>query len=84
MAAAQATPPRHSHAPGLSLWIGTALILMGVAVNLLAASQHARRLRAINRGEPLPDERWPLGIVVALLLGLLGAVMAAYLVFVSP
>ena len=55
-----------------------------VAVNVLAASQHATRLRFIKRGEPLPDERWPLGIVVAVLLGLLGAVMAAYLVFVAP
>jgi putative membrane protein len=84
LAAAGTAVITHTHAPGLSLWIGTALILMGVAVNVLAASQHATRLRFIKRGEPLPDERWPLGIVVAVLLGLLGAVMAACLVFVAP
>lgn len=43
--------------PGLSLWIGSVLILLGVAVNALAAFQHHRFLRQIDRGEPYRPPR---------------------------
>src|SRR5580704_8641838 len=35
---------------GLSLWFGTALIAIGVLVNLFAAWQHARLVRELDRG----------------------------------
>src|ERR1700704_5272211 len=38
-------PPTHG-----SLWFGTALVLMGVIVNLLAALQHTRLVRQLRTG----------------------------------
>jgi putative membrane protein len=75
-----ATPGHH---PGLSLWIGTALVLLGVAVNLLAAAQHARFLRRLRQGEPLLPPRWSLAVAVAVVLAILGGGMTAYLVGVG-
>src|SRR5262245_47314743 len=50
LAAAGHTPPPTS--TGLSLWIGTGLVLLGVGVTGLAAAQHSRFLHRLNRGEP--------------------------------
>src|SRR5262249_37271410 len=40
-----------SSSPGLSVWFGTALILMGVAANVLAAWRHRQLVRQLDRGE---------------------------------
>jgi len=64
---------------GLSLWIGTALVVLGVAANLLAARQHAQFLRHMRQGSPQPMARWPLGIVISLLLAILGLGIVGYL-----
>ena len=79
-AAGQRAP---GHSTGLSLWIGTALVVLGVAVNLLAAGQHVRFLRRLERGEPYRPVSWSLGVVVAVLLAGVGFGMAAYLVGVG-
>lgn len=68
---------------GLSLWIGTALVLLGVTVHVLAAAQHVRFLRRLERGEPLQVSRWPLGIIVSAILAVLGLGMTAYLLLQS-
>jgi putative membrane protein len=73
--------PRHSS--GLSLWIGTALVVLGIAVTLLAAAQHWRILQRLNRGEDYIAPRWSLGLVISVALAILGAGMVAYLFFVS-
>ena len=39
---------------GLSLWLGTALIVVGVFVFLLSARHHLRLLRELSRGGPTP------------------------------
>jgi putative membrane protein len=70
----------HLPSTSLSLWIGTTLVLLGVLVNLLAAVQHVRFLQRLERGEPQPITKWPLGVVVAVILALVGAGMAVYLV----
>jgi putative membrane protein len=69
--------------PGLSLWIGTGLVLLGVAVNLLAAWQHWRIERELY---PSAQRRWPriaLALAVAVLLGAIGIAMAVYLVAID-
>ncbi|HUY35110.1 MAG TPA: DUF202 domain-containing protein [Pirellulales bacterium] len=71
------TKPAHS--TGLSLWIGIALVVLGVAANLLAARQHATFLRRMRMGVPHPVGRWPLAIVVSLLLATLGLGIVGYL-----
>ena len=64
---------------GVSLWVGTTLVLLGVAVNLLAAFKHWSTVRRLDRGQPIRFGPLSLGIVVALLLGLLGTLIAGYL-----
>ena len=77
----QAAPLKAS--TGLSLWIGTALILLGVLVNLLVSAEHLRLMRQVQSGPPYGVRSWLLGIGVALVLALLGIAMAVYLVFVG-
>jgi putative membrane protein len=69
------------HSTGVSLWVGTTLVVMGVAVNLLSAWQHARLLQRFKRGEGFQAPRWSLGIVVAIILAALGVLMALNLTF---
>jgi uncharacterized membrane protein YidH (DUF202 family) len=59
--------------------VGTALVILGVGVNLLAALQHYRILQRLNRGEPYQAPAWSLGIAVSLVLAVLGMVMVVYL-----
>jgi len=71
------------HSTGLSLWIGIVLVLAGVTTTLLAAVQHGRFLRRLNRGKPYVAPRWSLGIIVALGLAAIGLWMALYLLGVG-
>ena len=64
---------------GLSVWIGTALVLFGVAVTLLAAVQHVRLLGRLERGEPYRPSRWSLGVIVSLILAAVGIGITGYL-----
>ncbi len=68
---------------GLSLGIGTALVLLGITANLLAAGQHARFLRRLERGEPYRPPRWSLGIIVSVVLAGIGVLITAYLLLLS-
>ena len=71
------------HSTGVSLWIGIALVVLGVAVLLLAARQHRVVLRQLEHGEPLLPPSWSLGVVLAVLLAIIGAAMVVYLTVVS-
>jgi putative membrane protein len=79
LAAVRNAPSPHS--TGFSLWIGTTLVLLGVVVQWLAAYLHWRNVARLQRGETLQFRPISLGMVIALVLGLLGAMMAIYLVF---
>jgi len=78
LAAVRDVPPHHSS--GLSLWVGTTLVILGVAVNVAAAVKHWYTVRRLERGRPLRFRAWSLGMVVALLLGLLGVLTTTYLI----
>jgi putative membrane protein len=82
VAAASATAP-HRHT-GLSLWGGMALVVLGVVVNVAAAARHWRTIRGLERGRPVGFQPWSLGMVVAVLLGLFGLLLTAYLIFGLP
>jgi putative membrane protein len=76
-------PLRPNAAPpptGFSLWIGTALILLGVAANVMASIGHYQFLRRLERGEPERPARWSLAVIVSVVLAVSGAVMAVYLI----
>jgi putative membrane protein len=79
LASVEGAPSQHRL--GVSLWVGTTLVLLGVAVNLLAAARHWNTVNRLDRGQPLRFSRLSLGIVVALLLGFLGLSIAGYLLF---
>lgn len=72
-------PPSSS---GLSLWFGTALIAVGVIVNLSAARQHFRLVRQLDTGTPPSARSLGRNVVIALFLALVGLAMAIYLVSV--
>jgi putative membrane protein len=66
-------------AAGLSLWIGTGLLLLGVAVNILSAVQYAKFAARLEQGEPYRPPRWSLGIAAAAALAVIGLGMVLYL-----
>jgi len=67
---------------GLSFWFGTALILLGVIVNILSARHHLRLVQDLNRGGSLVNRPSSLAVVVAVLLAVGGLAMAIYLLSV--
>jgi putative membrane protein len=73
----------HQHSTGWSLWIGTALIGLGVAVSLLASFEYYHFVRWSKQGRTYMPRTALLAVVVAVILALLGIVMALYLILVS-
>lgn len=73
----------HPRSTGWSLWIGTALIALGVAVSLVAAFEYYRFGRLSKQGITYIPRTALLAVLVALILAILGIVMAVYLILVS-
>jgi uncharacterized protein (DUF302 family)/uncharacterized membrane protein YidH (DUF202 family) len=67
---------------GQSLWFGTALIAVGVVVNLFAGWQHARLVRDLDRGGVLRPRPAAPAVAIALFLALVGLAMTIYLISV--
>ncbi len=74
----QHAPPARSY--GLSLWFGTALIAVGVVVNLFAGWRHVQLVRELDRGEPGHSRHSTRTVAIAWFLALVGLAMAIYLV----
>jgi putative membrane protein len=72
--------PVHQHS-GVSLGLGTTLVIFGVLVNFYAAIRHWQTVRRLGRGETLHFDPWSLGTWAAIFMGLLGVATAAYLLF---
>ena len=77
--ARSSTAPQHN---GLSLWFGTALIIVGVAVNGIAGWRHLRLVRELNRGQTSGSRSGLHTFAVAILVALVGLAMAVYLISV--
>src|SRR5262245_39540319 len=60
---------------GMSLWLGTTMVGLGVAVNLLAAWHHLPFLR-LREGEEVAMRRGRLSILFCLVLAVLGVITA--------
>ena len=69
-------PSRPAHAPGLSMWTGTSLIAIGVAVQVAAALNHIRVIGRLNRSQDVVGHPAYTGITVAFALAVVGLVMA--------
>ncbi len=67
---------------GLSLWFGTALIALGVLVNVVAGWHHLRLIRQLDRGETNHPHAAAQAVAAAFLLALIGVAMAIYLISV--
>jgi len=72
-------PQSHS---GLSLWFGTALVAMGVIMEIAATIRHLKLVRQLQSGEPFQLGASRTAIAVAVLLALTGLALCAYLIFV--
>jgi putative membrane protein len=73
------------HAPsaqanGLSLWFGTALIAVGVLVNIFSGWQHARLVRELDRRESVHSRPAAPAVAIALFLAVVGLAMTIYLI----
>jgi uncharacterized protein (DUF302 family)/uncharacterized membrane protein YidH (DUF202 family) len=77
---AEQVPGERSY--GLSLWFGTALIVVGVVVNLVSGWQHARLIHELDRGQAAPRRPSTPAVAVAVFLAVVGLAMAIYLVSV--
>jgi uncharacterized protein (DUF302 family)/uncharacterized membrane protein YidH (DUF202 family) len=73
-------PPASSY--GVSLWFGTALIAVGVTVNLSSSWRHIRLVRELDQGEAGCSRSLAPTVATALFLALVGLAMAIYLVSV--
>jgi uncharacterized protein (DUF302 family)/uncharacterized membrane protein YidH (DUF202 family) len=67
---------------GVSLWFGTALIAVGVIMNLTSAWQHVRLVRQLDRGDANSSRSLSPAVATALFLALVGLAMAIYLISV--
>jgi putative membrane protein len=67
---------------GMSLYFGTALLLLGVAAIVLSAWEHHRLLKRWNQGELYQPPQRSAGLYVAGALALIGVGMTWYLLFV--
>jgi len=62
---------------------GTCLIFLGIAVLLIAVRNHQHTVDRLMRGElPMPS-RWPVSIILSLILAGLGTGIAIYLTLVA-
>ena len=72
-----------SGSSGLSLWFGTALIAVGVIMNVFAGWHHLRLIRELDLGETAHSRPSSQAVAIAFLLAMVGLAMAIYLVSVG-
>lgn len=68
---------------GVSLWAGTALVLIGVAVDVLSSLRYVRIVRALNEGRDVTGRPSTMGITIALILAVIGVAVAIYLLLMK-
>jgi putative membrane protein len=68
--------------PDGSLWLGVALVLLGVLVTLWAARRHARLMHRLRTGTWTPDHTSRSAIAAAIALAVVGLAVTAYLMLV--
>ena len=77
----QANQPNVKTTPlGLSSWFGTALIALGVIINIVCARNYSRLIQTLNSGQPPMNRPSWLAMTVAFLLSVVGLAMAVYLI----
>jgi putative membrane protein len=77
-----------SHAPavksyGFSIWVGTAMVFVGVFVSLSSALRHIQIIGRLNRGEDVVGRPSYTAVAVALMLAIVGLAMVVFLIAVD-
>jgi putative membrane protein len=72
----------HHSGHSISLWIGIALVALGVLLNLAALGRYRRYLQQLAQGI-IPEASPRLETAVAIVLSLIGVVAVLYLLFVA-
>jgi len=67
---------------GLSLWFGTALIVIGVGALIFSSLRYLRTVRDFNLGRDTYQRPLASALVIAVILALVGVAMAIYLLMV--
>jgi putative membrane protein len=70
------------HSTGVSLWLGTALVVLGVVVDVTATVSHFREVKQLRDGTWVAGRPSGPAMTVALLLAAAGVGLAIYLVLV--
>jgi uncharacterized protein (DUF302 family)/uncharacterized membrane protein YidH (DUF202 family) len=65
---------------GVSLWFGTALIALGVVVNIYAGVHHLHLVRELDRGDTFHSHPTTQAVAFTFILALVGLAMAIYLI----
>lgn len=68
---------------GMSLWFGIAFVVLGAVIPLIAALEHLRFLERLKRKETYRPRGWWPAVVAAVLITLIGGLLAVYLVFLA-
>jgi len=68
---------------GFSIWVGTAMVLLGVFVTLTSALRHIRIIAGLNRGDDVVGRPSYTAVAVALMLAMVGLAMVAFLIAVE-
>ena len=76
------SPQAAIHTTGPSVWLGTALVIVGVIVNLSAVMTHIRQVRQLRTGEWIAGRISKTAVTLALLLSAAGIGLAIYLIWV--
>ncbi len=63
-----------------SVWIGIALVMLGVAANLISAVRFAMTIRRMRAGIPTHPTQWPQAVIIDVILAGIGLTITAYLV----
>ena len=75
-----AQPGQSQTSPHFSLWIGIALVVIGVVVNIAATVRQGRLVERLKRGEWEVGRQSRMGIAIAVSLAVVGIAMAVYLI----
>lgn len=75
-----ATDPTKPPSPGLSLWLGVALVVLGVIILLMAAAQYRQIFLNLGGSRIHKPQYTIMGLVVAVALAVVGLAMAVYLI----
>lgn len=76
------SPQASSHTTGPSVWLGTALVIVGVVVNVSAVMTHIRQVKQLRSGEWIAGRISKTAVTLALLLSAAGIGLAVYLIWV--